>query len=84
MSYTITYYADDASMGDTSPANCDAYRAWARRVLSAEYPDHEIEVCSQPAGKSCSTDDIDHEDEIHEFCQLLWDSCPWGDIQVAE
>jgi len=74
---TITYYADNGSMGDTSEHDCDKYREWAQRELERKYPSHKIEVTQEQATVTARTDDLENEEEILDFCARLWDSCPW-------
>ena len=73
----IRYCAADDTMGDTPPAACAAYRAWAQGQLEAAYPGYAIEVVAEPAMRQCWTDDIDNEEEIADFCARLWDTCAW-------
>jgi len=80
--FYIEYRAANDSMGDTSSANCDAYREWAEEQLRAAYPDHEISVCNKPSLHTVLTDDCKNQGEIEEFCHHLWDSCPWEKIGV--
>lgn len=75
--FDITYFADDASMGDTSANDCDKFREWAERELMASYPDHNITVSDKPSLYEAVTDDHANEDEIAEFCRRLWGICPW-------
>ena len=74
---TITYYAANDTMGDTSDTDCDAYREWAEAEIRAEFPDHSVEVSTDQSLKNAWTDDFDREDEILDFCHRLWDRCPW-------
>lgn len=74
---TITYYADNGSMGDTSDQHCDKYREWAEQELKREYPTHVIEVTQEQATVTAYTDDLDNEKEIIDFCSRLWDNCSW-------
>jgi glutathione peroxidase-family protein len=73
----ITYFADDTSMGDNSPEDCNLFRRWAKEQLQAAYPEHEIEVSDKPSLRQFSTNDFDNEDEIGDFCSRLWAHCPW-------
>ena len=58
----ITYYAPDARMGDTSPENCEAYRAWALEALERAYPEYTVRVSAQPSHRQVSTDDDAHRE----------------------
>lgn len=77
----ITYYAENGSMGDTDEANCDAFRAWAKKALEAEYPGAYVDVSGNMSSVECfvkGADSRDQEEEIAEFCSNLWNNCPWG------
>lgn len=74
---SITYFASDENMGDTSPEDCALYRDWARSELRKEYPDHRIEVSDDPSLQQVTTDDEDNQEEIEEFCYRLWERCTW-------
>lgn len=78
--FDITYFADDASMGDTSADDCEKFREWAERELMATYPDYDITVSNKPSLNEAVTDDDVNEDEIVEFCHQLWDRCPWREL----
>lgn len=73
----IIYYAADGSMGDTSPEDCEKFREWAQRELRERYPSMEITVTDKPSSMPVTTDDLENEEEIIDFCSRLWDSCPW-------
>jgi hypothetical protein len=75
--HTITYHAADENMGDTPASACAAYRAWAYGQLVVTYTAHIICVDNVPALEIVSTDDEANRDAITEFCQALWDRCPW-------
>lgn len=77
MTYSITYFADDASMGDTKPEDCDLYREWALDEIVKAYPQHVVEVTAKPSLKQTTTDDDANEADIIDFCDRLWDRCPW-------
>ena len=70
---TITYYADDMSMGDTAREQCDAHRAWAKEKLQRLYPDHVIIVSAETSSEIAETDDEEGRDEILMNCYALWD-----------
>lgn len=77
----ITMPCTDDTMGDTSPADCNAYRAWLAEQIESEYPDAEIIVTNRPGRIEIETDvvgdDSDLVAELHEFQNRCWDSCPW-------
>ena len=77
----ITYYADVASMGDTSPEGCGLYRSWAEKEIKAAYPNHNITVLDKSSFEKCSTNDEKIHEEIAVFCSELWDRCPLGAIK---
>lgn len=77
MQKVITYFADNNSMGDTSAEDCNAYRAWAKAQLAAEYPTYNVAVSDKPSLNTVTTDDDYRRDEIEQFCSNLWDRCPW-------
>lgn len=77
ITFSITYYADDTTMGSTGEDDCELYRSWAQAELEAEYPDHIIEVVERPSPHTSETDDENRRDEIIDFCGRLWDRCPW-------
>jgi len=76
---SITYYASNDSMGDTSNENCNNFRQYAKEALENEYPYFEITVSDEQSLTTCITEGIDDdclENEINEFCHGLWDGCP--------
>ena len=73
----IFYYADNASMGDTSTVDCEKYRNWAASEIEAAYPGHEVKVLNEPSTIQVWTNDYENEDEIKDFIHRLWDACPW-------
>lgn len=73
----IEYHADDCSMGDTPPADCDKFRQWALVQIKREYPEYEITVSSKPALRETFTNDDERREEIELFCGRLWEACPW-------
>ena len=79
----IKYYADNSSMGDTSDADCDAFRVWAMVQIRVTYPEHKVSVHAVPSLNVCSTNDEERECDIMDFCSRLWDRCPW-DWQTDE
>lgn len=74
---TITYYADNGSMGDTSDADCDKFREWAESELRREFPEYDIKVSEEQSTQTVLTSDYENECWIIEFCSSLWDRCPW-------
>ena len=81
----IKFYAPNDTMGDSTDAECDAFRAFAQAELEHEYPDAEIIVSDE----SCTTTLIVGEDDwtghegVSEFVQGLWDKFhngPVGDL----
>ena len=74
----IQYYAASSTMGDISEADCNTYRAWAKRQIEAEYKDAHVEVLNEEnLNVSAWTDEDDKQGEVDEFCRRLWDRCPW-------
>lgn len=73
----IAYYADDTTMGDTSPYHCGKFREWAKAQLKAEYPDHSVFVLAEPSFFTMQTNDKERREEIERFGRALWDRCPW-------
>ena len=78
---SITYYASDLSMGDTSRENCQKFREWAKRELEREYPDYRVNVVSE-ARFEARTTDKDKAEEIQHFCARLWDRCTWDWVEA--
>lgn len=82
----ITIPCTDDTMGDTSPADCNAYRAWFAEQLETEYPDADITVTVRPGRIEIETDDnsddADLVAELHEFSNCCWDRCPWDFIDA--
>jgi hypothetical protein len=75
----ITIPCTDDTMGDTPPADCNAYRVWFAEQLQAEYPDAEIEVTDRDGSIEVETDEDDRQvmEDIHAFSNLCWDRCKW-------
>jgi hypothetical protein len=83
----IVYAAADENMGDCTPEDCDAYRAWAKSEIEAEYQDAAVEVTDDHTSNSMVVVDGDYnlqaveiedkKSEVHEFMSRLWDRCPW-------
>ena len=71
----IIYYADNASMGYLSDAECDKFRAWAKKQIENEYPDADVSVENKPSLNLIHTDFDDLYEEVYEFCHRLWDRC---------
>lgn len=82
----ITYPISNDDLGETSPADCDAYRAWFTEQLTTEYPGAAIDVPSRPGRVEINTDDEDYRDPqpdmdlLCEFAGRCWDRCPWAEI----
>ena len=83
----IIISCSDDTMGDTTPAECDAYRTWFAEQLRAEYPEAQITVTAEPGRLIVQTDDEDNEfdaaEALHEFSQQCWESCPWDWVEKA-
>lgn len=84
----IVYAAADENMGDCTPADCDAYRAWAKAEIEAEYPNAEIEVTDDHTSNSrvivsgeYSREHEELQGETYEFMSRLWDRCPWDWVE---
>ena len=73
----ITYYAANDTMGDTTDADCTAYRVWAKSEIQAGFPGHAVEVSSVQSLETAWTDDSCSAGEILDFCRRPWDRCPW-------
>ena len=84
----ITYYANNDTMGDTAPEDCDRFRAWAEDELRTEYPNDEIIVTSEQhmgaveinptdEAEAEADDYFDRERGIEDFCSRLWDRMEW-------
>lgn len=73
----IEYHADNGSMGDTSDEHCNQYRAWAKSQIQTAYPNHTVTVSDKPSLHNVLTDDEENRGEIEDFCDRLWDRCPW-------
>ena len=73
----IIFHAEDCSMGDTSPENCDKFRQWALKEIKAEFPEYEVEVSAEPSLFQVYMDDNQDAGEVARFCGRLWDRCPW-------
>ena len=74
----IIFHAEDCSMGDTSPEDCNKFRQWALRVIRDRFPEYEVEVSAEPSLSPVHTDDDLNAEEIVRFCGRLWDRCPWN------
>jgi len=82
----ITYYANIDSMGDTSEAQAEKFREWARAEIARAYPDADVNVTDEQSLQTASVycgDDYEQEEEALDFCSRLWDRCPW-DWDVSE
>ncbi len=74
----IKYYAADGYMSDTSPADCEKYRVWAKARIASEYPDAEVDVVNGEGNNVADTGTWAGNDEnALEFLASLWDACPW-------
>lgn len=77
---TITFYADNSSMGDLHPADCQAFREWAQKQIESEYPGYEVTVLGDESLITVHTNDDKNSDSIQDFCSRLWDNCDWEEI----
>ena len=83
----ITIPCTDDTMGDSSPEDCNAYRAWFAQQLETEYPDASITVTNRSGRIEIEADDgSDVSDliaDLNEFQNRCWDRCSWDFIKVA-
>ena len=74
----IIYRIQNSTMGDgMTSIDCAAYREWARSQISAEFPDHDVEVNDDCLRPSVWTDSDNLAGAIEAFIFNLWDRCPW-------
>lgn len=77
----LIYYAPDYTMGDTSPENCDAYRAWALNEIKIKYPNANVCVDYSDGDNFARGFDTEKNPNgnvsVLEFLNELWDKCPW-------
>lgn len=72
----IEFHADNASMGDCTNAECNAFRGYAYSRLAAAYPNAEIVISSEPATRSVfvrDEDGADAERDVTDYAAQLWD-----------
>ena len=80
MAKIITYYAPNDSMGDTSNADCERFRAWARNEIENRFEGYYVRVVDSQSPTQCKvvgSSGLIEDDEIREYVQGLWESCPW-------